>query len=363
MATQFLQSYLNNTQYVPTSSVSAIRASTDKAKIDVSLTCENGLGGDLETFYTSSLYAFGGIVEFSDIGSLIEEYFRMRNKIADSVSILFDDISMNVHFLYCEYALPDDFDPEKSFFISAMVQRVHQDSMVAIAAIDHGSAIPFVIKAVGHHKTDDRLTVVEKSMPPAFDQSGTAYLSVAEIISWALNQTASEAGDDLRDVMYFSIEYFGIQKMCYIVPAPAYLSFSFHNIFNAEEFIDVVGEMTTKTDVSRNVAVCRGSSKQYDRAIQRTYEIQSEPLTSDEVGTFEQFLASHTVKLWLEGTDYDVIIEDHTCEPNTSDETLTTIKFTWRFADNRPHIFNSDMDGIMPTRRKIFNDTFSPEYE
>lgn len=364
MATQFIPSYLDSARYVLTANVPRIQARTDKERIEVSLTCENGLDGDIETFYSTSLYAFDNVVELSDVGTLIEVYFRMRHKVADTITIVFDGISMDVHFLYCEYAMPDDFDPEKTFFIASHVQRVHQDSTIAIAAVDRGSATPFIIKAVGHNMADGNLSVVEKSVHQKFDHAGVTYFAVADIIRWALDKTDEEAGVNLRDVLYFSIEYYGIQKMCYIVPAPAYLTFSFRNVFNVEEFLDVVGEMTTKTAVSREVAICKGSSKHYDRSIERTYQIQTEPLTNDEVGIFEQFIASHYVVMWLEGNDWDVIITDHTCEPSTDDDTLTTIKFTWRFADRRPRIFDSLMgNGIMPSRRRIFNDTFSPEYE
>lgn len=362
METQIDQSYLELEQYVPTSSVPNITARTDKVRIDVSLSCENGLDGEIETFYSTSLYPFNGVAELSDVGTLVEEYFRLRNKVTDLITISFDGVSIDVHFLYCEYRMPYDFAADKTFFLSSMVQRVHQDSIIAIAAFNHGSAFPFVIKAVGHAEADNQLVAVEKSVQQAFF-NGVAYFNVADIILWALNKTEDEVGVDLRDVMYFSIEYAGIQKMCYIVPAPAYLTFSFRNAFNVEEFIDVVGVMTTKTNVSRDVAVCNGISKQYDRTIERTYQIQTEALTPDEVKIFEQFLASHSVSLWLDGDDYTVNIEDHTCEPSSADDSLTSIKFTWRFDDNRPHVFDSLMDGVMPNRRQIFNDTFSPEYE
>lgn len=361
METQIDQSYLETGLYVPTSNVSSITARTDKVRIDVSLSCENGLDGEIETFYSTSLYPFNGIAELSDVGSLVEEYFRRRNKIADLITIAFDGVSIDVHFLYCEYRMPCDFAADKTFFLSSMVQRVHQDSIIAIAAYNHGSAFPFVIKAVGHAEADNRLVVVEKSVQQTFN--GVVYFHVADIILWALNKTEDEVGTDLRDVMYFSIEYAGIQKMCYIVPAPAYLTFSFHNVFNVEEFIDVVGVMTTKTNVSRDVAVCNGISKQYDRTVERTYQVQTEALTPDEVKIFEQFIASHHITLWLGNDDFNVIITDHTCEPSSADDSLSTIKFTWRFDDNRPHVFDSLMDGVMPNRRQIFNDTFSPEYE
>lgn len=363
MATSFIDNYFDGTQYMPTSLMTNIRANTDKNKIDVSLSCENGAGGDIETFYSTTLYAFNNVVELSDVGTLIEEYFRLRHKVADMITITFDDASIDAHFLYCEYAMPDAFDVSNTFFLASMVQRVHQDSMVTIAAYNHGIATDFIIKAVGRHSYDDNLGVVTRKVQRSLNNESSAYFSVAEIIKWALNQSDEEAGDELRDVKYFSIEYAGVQKMFFIVPAPAYLTFSFRNIFNVEEYIDVVGEITTKTEVSRDTAVCNGRSRQYDRNVSRSYEVQTEPLTSEEVSVFEQFLTSYEVLMYLEGNNWDVIITDHTCEPSSDDDKLTTVKFTWRFADKRPRLFDSAFDGIMPTRRRIFTEQFSPEYE
>lgn len=363
MATQFLQSYFDGMQYVLTSDISSLRASTDKKRIDVSMTCDNGLDGCIETFYASSLYAFDNVVELPDAGSLIEEYFRLRNKVIDTVTIVFDDISVDVNCLYCEYAMPEGFNPENSFFIAAAAQRVHQDSTVAIAAVSRGDSVPFAIKAVGHSLSDGGLCAVEKSVVQPFNQECTTYFRVADVIQLALDNSDNSTAEPLRDVLYFSIDYAGIQKMCFIVPAPAYLTFSFRNAFNVEESLDVVGVMTTKTEVSRDVVVCGGHSIQYDRAIARTYQVQTEPLPQEEVCIFEQFLASHRVSLRLDDYECDIIIADHTCEPSSDDESLATVKFTWRFAGQRPRIFASLMDGTMPSRRKIFDDTFSPEYE
>lgn len=346
-----------------TSRMTNVRATTDKNKIEVSLLCESGAGGDIETFYSTTLYAFDNVVELSDVGTLIEEYFRLRHKVAAMITICFDNVSMDVHFLYCEYAMPEGFDVSNTFFLASMAQRVHQDSTITIAAYNHGLANDFIIKAVGQHTYDDDLGVVTRRVQRSLNNESSTYFSVAEIIKWALNMSDEEAGDELRDVKYFSIEYAGVQKMFFIVPAPAYLTFSFRNIFNVEEFIDVVGEITTKTEVSRDTAVCNGRSKQYDRNVSRTYDVQTEPLTSEEIAVFEQFLASHEVLMYLEGTDWDVIITDHTCEPSSADDKLTTVKFTWGFADKRPRLFDSAFNGIMPTRRSIFSDQFSPEYE
>lgn len=364
MATSFIDTYFTEDEIRLTSMTTDIKASTDKNKISVALSCENGSDGDPETFYSTTLYAFKGIVELFDVGSIVAEYFRLRGKIADVITVQLDNISMDIHFLYCEYLLPDSFDAENSLLVASSAQRVRHDSIITIAAFNHGQEFSATIKAVGPRQLDGSVGMVSKEVAMPFTDGYTAYFHVPDIVKWAINNTEDELGDDaLARVMYFSIEYAGAQKMCYLAPAPAYLTFSFRNIFNVREYVDVVGVMTTKTEVSRNMAVCGGRTRQYDRNLTRSYEVVTEALTADEIPLFEQFVASHEITLSVDGQDWPVIITDHTCEPSTSDETLTAVKFSWRFSDRPPRLFASDFNGIMPARQGIFNDKFTPEYE
>lgn len=360
MATTILTPGIDGASFILTSSVSSIRARTTDQSVDVELSCD-APDGSVDIFFATTLYAFDGIVELTDIGSLIEQYFRSKNKVADTVEIAFDSATISAKFLYCEYFLPEAFYPAKSFFVAAPVQRVHQDSVVAIAAVDKADGTPFVIKLVGH-KADGTIATLTKSELRTFNAEHTTYFSMADLLEWATDTEDSDK-TPLVDILYLSINYGDIQKVLYITPAEAYLTFSFRNIFNVEEFVDVAGILATKTEVERDSAVCSGITRQYNRQVTRTYDIQSEPLTTAEVAIFEQFLASHQVKMYLEGNDYDVIITDHTCEPSSDDEALTTVKFSWQFADRRPRIFDHEFNGILPTRRKIFTPHFSAEYE
>lgn len=364
METATITPNLEGSSFFPTYLTPTLKAKSDSIAVRASLFCENGAHGDPETFFSTTLYAVNGIVEFADVGSLVEEYFRRHDKVADIITISIDGAaSMDVLFLYCEYTQPDEFDATKSFFVATHAQRVHQDSTITIAAVDKGSAFLCKFRAAGHRVDDNVLDVVEWSESLKLDSEHSARFYVYSILRMALNMTDIDVGEVLRDVLYFSVEYGGIQKMFYVVPAQAYLTFSFRNIFNVEEFIDIVGVVTTKSEVNRDIAVCAGISKQYDRSVERSYQVETEPVPADEVPMFEQFLASHRVQMYFSGEPYEVCITDYTFEPSSADDVMPTAKFTWRFADRRPRIFETGVNGVLPTRRKIFDDTFSPEYE
>jgi len=191
-------------------------------------------------------------------------------------------------------------------------------------------------------------------VPQNFTFSSHATFNVSDIVRQA---------DALEKVIYFSAEYAGRQLMCYITPAPAYLTFRFRNIFNVPELIDIEGSMVTKSETSRKKAVCAGDIVQYDRRTDRTYQFATGPLTADEAESLAQLLSSHSLELYADGLFHDVVIEDCNYEDSTEDNDLTTVKFTWRFKGSRPVKFNSGLFGIQPSSRNIFSDQYSPEYE
>lgn len=361
MATCFL-TYFPDGQYVLTSAIGSVKVSTTKPRVDVKIACSDGGAGSAETFFSTSLYSFGGIVEVDDVGPLIEQYFRGHDMVTGTVAITVDGVTATVRCLYCEYDMPDGFDPQNALFLASTVQRVQPDSTVAMASLFRDTAPSFYIKAVGHSAADGALAVstyVVQRDPATV----TAYFNVGSIIRTVTSVPDENHDVRLADVLYFSIEYGPLQKMCYIVRAAPGLTFSFRNIFNVEEFLTVAGVVSAKTDVKRELADCNGRTESYDRRVERTFTVNSEPLTVDEVHVYEQLLASHDVKLWVDGDEYDVLVTDHTCEPSSADEELSTVKFTWRFASRRPRLFDSPIDGILPSGRGIFNDTFTPEYE
>lgn len=356
MATAFIQTSIFSNSYVLTSEARSIVATTDEAKLTVSLTCSG------DTFFTVDLYAYDGKVELFDPGSIIEDYFIAHQMICESVTVQFGTASKNLLFLYCENVMPDSFIPSNVLLLSSLARRVHKDSQFTVAALPVGPTTPFVFKAVGHDLDGEIASVEFSETRDIIDTTFTTF-TVAQIISKATGPKTPPLNFRLKDVMYFSVEHGGRQLMCYITPAPAYLTFRFRNIFNVPELVDVEGTMVTKSETSRQTAKCSGDIVQYDRRTDRTYQVTTGALPADEVESLTQLVSSHSVQLYADGSYHDIVIEDHTCEDSTEDDSLSVVKFTWRFKGRRPVRFNSALLGIQPTHRDIFSDEYSPEYE
>ncbi len=360
MATAFIQTSILTKAFVLTSEARSIAATTDEDRLSVSLTCSG------VSFFTVDLYAYAGKVELFDPGTLIENFFRARQLICESVTVSFGTASKNILFLYCENQMPDSFDPSRVLLLSSNARRIHKNSQFTVAALPVDRNTPCVIKAVGHDRLGQIARTQFNKTLNIVDTLFTEF-SVSSIIRKATGNTVSEFGplrdNALKDVMYFSVEHGGRQLMCYITPAPAYLTFRFRNIFNVPELVDIEGSIVTKSVTNRKDAVCSGDIVKYDRRTDRTYEFTTGPLPADEVESLAQLISSHSIQLLADGSSHDVVIEDHTCEDSTDDSSLTTMKFTWRFKGRRPVNFNSSIFGIQPSHREIFSDQFSPEYE
>lgn len=353
MATEIIHTSIFEKSYVLTSEARSIRASTNESHLAVSLSY-----GD-DVFFAVDLYAYNGVVDLFDPGSVIEEYFRNNEIVSGNITVSFGPVSETLRFLYCEYVMPDGFNPESGLLLSSSVRRVHDNSFFSFAALPLKPLTLIDFKAFG---VDLNGVPVNASALFHFDADHvpkhTYVFNVANYVKAFL-----EDNPDMKEVMYFSVSSDGRQMMCYLSPSPAWLTFVFMNIYNVREFIDIEGAVTVKSETSRQTAKCSGDIMQYDRRTDRTYQFTSGPLPADEVESLNQLVSSHSAQLYADGSYYDIVIEDHTCENSTEDDSLSVVKFTWRFKGSRPVKFISTLFGIQPTNRDIFSDEFSPEYE
>ena len=138
-------------------------------------------------------------------------------------------------------------------------------------------------------------------------------------------------------------------------------SFYFRNCFNVWDSATLPVETTAKTGVDRSLAIINGSSRFYNQSTTKTYEVEAGPLTSDEAGWIDQLFSSHDVfRIEPDPTNsYDplllapILITDATCEIQDGDEKLNTVKFTWRYTDNRPIVRLSASPGIFTSPYNI----------
>ena len=142
--------------------------------------------------------------------------------------------------------------------------------------------------------------------------------------------------------------------------------FWYTNCFNVPEQLVLPRVTVEKVKTDRSLAVIGRTSQFYDVSTTKEYEVQSGPLTYDEHLQIEQMLSSANVRMpWgnempNNETDFnamlEILITDYTSELSDSDEKPNSVKFTWRFAENRPKT-------LPPYSPDIFNDKFNPTFQ
>lgn len=344
--------------------VPALIATTDERRVQVIVSAMEAGATTLRPLFSTMLYAIDGRVEVTDLDVVAETFMKERGVCTCTLQVVIADQTATIPCLHCEAVPPVGFTPSTALLLSTETRRVHFDSTLTVASLQFAGDTAFRFTAVGRDAGGSgQLLAVSCTVTRAADVNHTVRFTVAELVATALGATCPHTGRKLADVVYFSLECAGHNMLYYLTPEAAYLTFSFRNQHNVEEFVDVAGTLASKTEADRNIAVCGGRMVPYDRNVARTFEVATGALISPEVPMMEQFLTSHEVKLHYEGAVYDVVITDHTFEPGTDPDSLPTAKFTWRFALNRPRLTSSLLLGIMPTRRNVFSNAFTAEYE
>lgn len=357
MATVFEQNVYIDQGMALTSQLGKVAATTDQDYVSCVIYYIRPDSKE-QQIYWSVLYPSEGRVEISDLGNLIETYYRSIGVSFGNIKIKFGETYAILEVLYCEVTKPAAWDITEQLWIASHVQRVHYDSVVRLYAYEN-SNIHGLIKMMGHRHSDGSLGVLEYPVQFPFEQSGYYEMDVKSKVDWALGRTTDAPESPLSDVAMLSFEFMGSQVLLYLMNDTEYLTFEFRNIFNCPERVDICGTVKVKTEIDRKEAVSGGSTLQYDRKVTRSYEVETEALSEEDAKRVVQLIASHTAAVLIDGEFRKIIITDETCESSNDDESLTSYKFTWQFADRRL----IDWDAAMPMHDGIFTQEYTEEYE
>lgn len=352
MFVEFLSSDIADRPICATSALGRLVVSTDAESVRVSLSHEN------EGFYSATLYAYDGAVYVDDLASVIESLFLRLGWHSHSIRISVSasghpDISafMDINCLYCSYDMPDDFDPSVSFFTCLQAQRVPPSAVLKVyGQVAKNNPVRFGVSGTLADGTRAACNILSTA--------GDGYISVdiPDIISQCKSVYS------FASVSIVSVVYGSMSKSYFICEMPDCLEFRFRNCFNVPETIFVSGSSVMKTEVSRDSAFCAGKILQYNHLTTRTYEHTTAPLTRMEAAAMSQLIESMQSAVVTDGTEYPVIIDDHTSEVSNDDSSLNALKFTWRFTGRRPRLFGETLSPLLESFG-IFTTQFTEPYQ
>lgn len=365
----------HNITYKPTgiimsSSIGDIGITVDGDFVDVLLT-----GPCNAVLLSERYYAYGRNVRLYDIASLIEDYMRSSGvsfekftltAYTDTTGNKADSWTMNV--LYCDrYTLCTDLPTflRENFLCALSTRRIATDTIVSLFYYaEKGESRKYTVsytcrlKDGSFHRSyfykDSTLTV----NAPGIIQLNINY---ADIIDDAAHEVASELRQDIQ-LVAFTLSC-GQRSISFFIDPTLNdrNTLYFRNCFNVWDFVALPAITTAKTDVERTIATVNGVSQFYNQTATKTYEVNVGPLTSDEVEWIDQLFTSYEV-FRIEPNpcdEYDpllmapILITDSTCETQDGDTELNYVKFTCRFADNRPIIRLSASPGIFTSPYNI----------
>lgn len=337
---------------VLTSRLKSVRATTTKPYVQVRVEAPG------ETYYEERMSAYNGEVVIDDFGELVRQILLERGKMYDTIYLTIDDIKITFIAIACDYDLPTGFDPEECFLTAADSSLVHSNATISLSHCYNTN--DYVLQVVGFNEGGELCATTPLTIE---NNSDTLTLAVADVIKYAKDETDKESGVILERVTHFAISMGSAHKVYYISESPFFLRFEFRNMFFALETIDIPCKWTRKTDVNRDLSISNGIATQYDYNISKVYDVETGPLSVDQMRELEQLAASRQVSILTGCNKYSVIITDHTIEYSNDDDTLQTAKFTFRFADKMPRLFEVEAPkSLKAPADEVFSQEFSNEY-
>lgn len=317
----------------------------------VKLTC----GGTV--LLSTELYVTNSSGSISDLADLIEAHLRASWLQVATYTLTVNDASVEFTCIYCDYTLPfNSISLENNFLTLIDHVETHTDSSISLSALTRCSGYCLVKYIV-----DD--TPYSAQLPDTYSTAPNSptTIKVADLLTACQSVIPGEAY-----IVSFTFVLGERMKTFYLDRTTPQMRLMFTNVFNAMEYLDVVGTVVTKTKSESDSAVIGGVTTLYNRVVNRTYEVTTGAMPRYMAEAYSQLFSSRFVALIdsssrVPATVAEVIITDSTLEPTTDNETLFTVKFTWRFADRRPRVLASEVEPLLSSVG-VFSTPFTQQY-
>lgn len=313
-----------------------------------------------EVFFEVTLYAYKGTIEVTNLREIIEEHMRSNDLqlfnvafyIYDTAGDYIDDYAFYV--IFCDRKLPlVPMDFVRNSFLtlrkSAIVPREYTYSIQCLLEPRESPDVYYypVIR--------DSATGKTKAGKYGYGRLGQTSTS-CKVLTVGITPRALAGSNNcaIEDVLSCTIKVGNRAFTIFYEDAAFMRCLSFKNCFNMWEDFSLRGVTTRKTEVDRQQAVCNGIVQFYDQRDKFTYEFQSTGLPVGELRALEQLITSREVKL----NESPILITEHECEFHDDNAALNTIKFTFRYADERQHIEQDELPSDSVFNEK-YNHTFS----
>lgn len=331
-----------------------------------------------EVLLSGKFYANNVTVTLADLRSLAELAIKATGFSVEKfyVRAVYGDEETEASFtaVYCDRDI-DIYDVEplfkNHFLTAAKSRRIAPNSFVFLSFFARkGERLTYHIFCDYFMKVESGERSVERNLQRGHTSfiGGLANFSAVEdnvqtltVLCSEVQQRASEIEGTEVELVSFTVRCDNRAITFFIDKSLSGLRcFYFRNAFNAPDLLYFPAVTTAKTSNGRSLAVLTNRSEFYDNAPKQEFEVQSGALTADECALAEQLFSADDVRVTYESqpddADFDalrpILITDFTCELADLPEKPNSVKFTWRYATNRPTLAN-------PVADDVFNDPFN----
>lgn len=327
--------------FIYSSELQEIEFKTDESKLHISLEDEG------EVLLQTSIYAYDGKATFCNIVDIIENYMNYTDKSYVEYNLTYSDAynnllgSITLKTLYCTH-IPNTRVSAFAFsnFLTTLPERrIHRyaSTYLYLLLSEGEEGVAKAHCTIVNNKGEIESVVVD------FYNLSTTKICIKRIPSEYnyICYYLSKICPDFQKVLSYTIEFNDRYCTFYLIDDSLDLMLSFKNCFNVGESFCLTASTTTKIKVNRSMVISKGKSSYYDQTVDKTYEVQTAPLTQAEAEWMEQLFVSHTIGAGLNPDPKDldkVIITDITYEVCDDGSNMHTIKFEWRYADKHPYL-------------------------
>ncbi len=303
-----------------------------------------------------TIFTLNGMAKLVELAEIVEQDMVGRGAFKSEVTI-YDvddddptDMTQLCQFqaIYCSYSMSNDVEDfcRQNFLTTAHAKQLERDdTLEQLFFFDPDNGSETLRMQVGY-MDDGILRIATVDDASSLIDTDCVEFDVATVAELA----------DVADVRTVTFTLGKRQMFYYINEIPADAVFSFANCFNLMETLPLNCVTERKQVGDRSVAQVRRRAVIAHMEHEVEYEVNTAPLSTDEVSLVEQMCESP--KVLLQPGNDEIVISSRTCEFSDERGELPSAKFTWKYRDGRKHanVPHVEDDGI-------FSDEFDPNYD
>lgn len=337
----------NSSVVTLTSALDEIGVTTDRPYLDIEI-----VSSQYGRLFYERYWPYEGNLTLWDISYIIENFMRSKG------IVILDDVSIKAFYegrqehavspllLYCEALNEGNKAPDldNEFITTQKYRRIAPDIPVFLFVYDKSLSVSSAFQVHCSYRIkdssqvrrhDDILFILQKFQNIWLLEVSQSQIKKTVAASISLSESMIEIVD-LDIICGKRMAHFVVDRSL----ACGHV-FYFRNCFNCPDFINLAAVTTSKTEVNRSLAVYGSRAVFYDQRNERNYDVQTAPLVDSEAKFIDQLVSSHEVyKIIPESDDTFmsqlILITDSSCDI-ADDDDPNSIKYTWRYADNRLH--------------------------